>query len=85
MIFSLKKIAEGDMLERAKLLYVIAPTKFETLAMQQGIEIESLEDVSGLVLDIKSGESDFNMKKLFRNIPISARELKQAGKQYKII
>ena len=85
MIFSLRKIAQGDLLERARVLYVIAPSKFTSLSARQGETIESIEDVQNLVDEVNKDNSNFNFKKLFRNIPINARELKLAGKNHKII
>lgn len=79
-VFSLEKIAKGDKVERARVLYAIAPKKFTLLAAQQGVKIDDLQDVENLVNEVIDGERSFNFNKLFRAIPIHARDMRIAGR-----
>ena len=80
-IFSLQKIANGDIDEQAGLLYAIAPRKFSALAKKQGELIESSDDLTDLLYRFKNGETEFNFKTLFKYLPITAPELKKAGRE----
>ena len=75
---SLEKIAKGDIIEQARLLFTVAPSKFTTLAKHQGVKIETLEEAQELAQDIVNKESDFNWNKFARNLPISIRDIKKA-------
>ena len=78
MALSLEKIAKGNILEQARLLYTIAPSKFKVMAKHQGVEIDTLEDAEQLAREIKRKEIEFNWGKFVRTLPVSNRDMKKA-------
>lgn len=80
-VFSMEKIAKGDINEQARLLYSIAPSKFSSLAKKQGVLIESEDDLDSLLADYQRGEITFNFRTLFNHLPINSKEISRAGKQ----
>ena len=80
-IFSLQKIANGDIDEQAGVLYAIAPRKFSAFARKQGEVIESQDDLTDLLYRFKNGDTRFSFLTLFKYLPITASELKKSGRE----
>ncbi len=79
-------IANGSLLEQTRLIYLVSPVKFQTLAAMQGYEIKSLNEAEILVDQILKNEiKDFNLKKIFRDIPLTAKEIKAARSKFRIV
>lgn len=86
MQLSGKAIANGDILEQVRLIYLVSPTKFRSMAAMQGYKINSLQEAELLANQIVSNDiTDFNMKKLLRNIPLTAKEIKAARKKFRVV
>lgn len=79
-VYSLRKIANGDIMEQARMLYAIAPRKFQALARQQGIEITNESDVIQLIKDVQRNAVNFSFKRLRNEIPVTQKDLDIAGK-----
>ena len=78
-ILSLRKIATGDKLEQAKLLYSIAPRKFAVLMAQQGFQVDSIEDIEDIFNSVSKGTTKINFNKILRALPINKSDLSRAG------
>ena len=86
MLLSGRKIAQGDLLEQTRLIYSVSPRKFQTWAAMQGYSLTSLQEAEELARQVSLGNiKDFNLKKLLKEIPLSAKEISSARKSIRVV
>jgi hypothetical protein len=79
--FSLEKIAKGDLVERAGLIYELNPRAFASLAKRQGYKIQDLADVQALAKERAEKRQGLDFQKIFKAIPIKNTAILEGAKR----
>ena len=79
------KIASGDILEQARLLFLANTPAFKILARKQGFEVKDLNDLDSLYNQNLNRQISFDFVELFKLIPINNINLLGSKGKFKIV